>query len=51
LEEKGYDCEIGYVIFDWKNLLKGLLNSGYIQAKFELTGEGKNYLEELREDY
>jgi len=35
----------------WKNLLKGLLNSGYIQAKFELTEEGKNYLEELREDY
>lgn len=32
----------------WKNLLKGLLNGGYVQAKFEITKEGEKYLEELK---
>ena len=30
----------------WKNLLEGLLNKGYIQAKFEITKEGNKWLEE-----
>lgn len=30
----------------WKNVLEGLLNKGYIQAKFELTNEGKEFMEQ-----
>ncbi len=32
----------------WRILLKDLLNKGYVQAKFELTKEGKKHLEELK---
>jgi len=28
----------------WKNLLKGLLNKGYVQANFEITKEGEKFL-------
>jgi predicted transcriptional regulator len=30
----------------WKRLLEGLLNKGYVQAKFEITKEGEEFLGE-----
>ena len=35
----------------WKNLLKGLLNKGYIQGKFEITKEGDKWLKNWNEEY